>query len=118
MFTRRTLLSLGSIRAIVDYEPFKAIVVVDEAYIDFSETGGSAATLVVECEPLVHANAKQELWARGGGTHCSTPYAFIIHPHADLPPLIQILLNTKVPPHLYANGTPRVARFVSRRSAR
>jgi len=43
-----TLISLGSIRAILDYEPFKGIVVVDEAYIDFSEPGSSAATLIDE----------------------------------------------------------------------
>ena len=43
-----TLISLASIRAILDYEPFKGIVVVDEAYIDFSEPGSSAVSLVAE----------------------------------------------------------------------
>ena len=43
-----TLISLASIRALLDYEPFKGIVVVDEAYIDFSEPGSSAASLVAE----------------------------------------------------------------------
>ena len=43
-----TLISLASIRALLDYEPFKGIVVVDEAYIDFSEPGSSAASLVSE----------------------------------------------------------------------
>ena len=43
-----TLISLASMRAILDYEPFKGIVVVDEAYIDFSEPGSSAASLVAE----------------------------------------------------------------------
>jgi histidinol-phosphate aminotransferase len=43
-----TLISLASIRALLDYEPFKGIVVVDEAYIDFSEPGSSAASLVTE----------------------------------------------------------------------
>ena len=43
-----TLISLESIRALLDYEPFKGIVVVDEAYIDFSEPGSSAASLVTE----------------------------------------------------------------------
>src|SRR5712672_2306635 len=41
-----TLISLASIRALLDYEPFKGIVVVDEAYIDFSEPGSSATSLV------------------------------------------------------------------------
>ena len=43
-----TLISLASIRAILDYEPFKGIVAVDEAYIDFSEPGSSAVSLVAE----------------------------------------------------------------------
>jgi len=43
-----TLISLASIRALLDYEPFKGIVVVDEAYIDFSEPESSAASLVAE----------------------------------------------------------------------
>lgn len=43
-----TLISLASLRAILDYEPFKGIVVVDEAYIDFSEPGSSAVTLIPE----------------------------------------------------------------------
>jgi len=43
-----TLISLTSMRVILDYEPFKGIVVVDEAYIDFSEPGSSAASLVAE----------------------------------------------------------------------
>jgi histidinol-phosphate aminotransferase len=45
-----TLISLASIRAILDYEPFKGIVAVDEAYIDFSEpgSGSSAVSLVAE----------------------------------------------------------------------
>jgi histidinol-phosphate aminotransferase len=46
-----TVISLDSVRAILDYEPFKGIVVVDEAYIDFvDEQGGnkSAVSLVKE----------------------------------------------------------------------
>jgi histidinol-phosphate aminotransferase len=43
-----TLITLASIRALLDYEPFKGIVVIDEAYIDFSEPGNSAVSLVSE----------------------------------------------------------------------
>ena len=43
-----TLISFASIRTLLDYKPFKGIVVVDEAYIDFSEPGSSAASLVAE----------------------------------------------------------------------
>jgi hypothetical protein len=58
-----TLISLASIRAILDYEPFKGIVAVDEAYIDFSEPGSSAVSRGRIREHLRHAlaDAEQEL---------------------------------------------------------
>jgi histidinol-phosphate aminotransferase len=43
-----TLISLVSIRAVLDYGPFKGIVVVDEVYIDFSEPGSSTTMLIIE----------------------------------------------------------------------
>lgn len=43
-----TPISLKSIRAILDFEPFKGIVMVDEAYIDFSDPGTSAVQLIQE----------------------------------------------------------------------
>lgn len=43
-----TLISLSAIRALLDYEPFKGIVIVDEAYIDFASEGASAVSLVKE----------------------------------------------------------------------
>jgi histidinol-phosphate/aromatic aminotransferase/cobyric acid decarboxylase-like protein len=44
-----TLISLASIRALLDYyEPFKGVVVVGEAYIDFSKPGSSAVLLMAE----------------------------------------------------------------------
>lgn len=36
------------IRSLLDYEPFKGIVVVDEAYIDFAPEGCSAVSLISE----------------------------------------------------------------------
>lgn len=41
-----TLISLASIRALLDYEKYKGIVVVDEAYIDFAGANSSAVSLV------------------------------------------------------------------------
>jgi histidinol-phosphate aminotransferase len=43
-----TVISLTSIRSLLDYENYKGIVVVDEAYIDFADEGTSAASLVQE----------------------------------------------------------------------
>jgi len=41
-----TALSLDAIRSLLEYEPFKGIVVVDEAYIDFAGEGASAVSLI------------------------------------------------------------------------
>lgn len=41
-----TVITLQSIRALLEYEPFKGIVIIDEAYIDFANGNKSAATLV------------------------------------------------------------------------
>ena len=43
-----TLISLSSLRSILEYEDFKGIVVVDEAYIDFADEKASAVSLVKE----------------------------------------------------------------------
>lgn len=43
-----TLISLSAIRSLLEYEKFKGIVVVDEAYIDFAGEDASAASLVTE----------------------------------------------------------------------
>ena len=41
-----TLISLASIRALLDYENYKGIVVIDEACIDFAGANRSAVSLV------------------------------------------------------------------------
>jgi len=43
-----TLISLTSIRSLLDYENFKGIIVVDEAYVDFASENASAVSLVKE----------------------------------------------------------------------
>lgn len=43
-----TLISLSAIRSLLEFEDFKGIVVVDEAYIDFAGDGASAVSLVHE----------------------------------------------------------------------
>lgn len=41
-----TLIPLEDVQQLLEYEKFKGIVVVDEAYIDFAPAGCSAASLV------------------------------------------------------------------------
>jgi len=89
-----TLISLASIRAILDYEPFKGIVVVDEAYIDFSEPDNSAVSLVAEYANLC---VMQTLSKSFGLAAIRLGIAIA------QPPLIQILSNTKAP---YNISTP------------
>lgn len=43
-----TLISLSALRQLLEYEKFKGIVVVDEAYIDFAGADASAVSLVKE----------------------------------------------------------------------
>ncbi|KAI9444232.1 pyridoxal phosphate-dependent transferase [Lactarius indigo] len=89
-----TLISLGSIRTILDYVPFKGIVVVDEAYIDFSEPGSSATTLVADYANLC---VMQTLSKSFGLAAIRLGIALA------QPPLIQVLSNTKAP---YNISTP------------
>lgn len=43
-----TLIPISAVRALLEYEKFKGIVVVDEAYIDFADEEASASSLVKE----------------------------------------------------------------------
>ena len=43
-----TLIPLRTVRELLEYQNFKGIVVVDEAYIDFAAEGASAASLVTQ----------------------------------------------------------------------
>jgi histidinol-phosphate aminotransferase len=43
-----TTISLSSVKQILDYERFKGIVFMDEAYIDFANPSASATSLVSE----------------------------------------------------------------------
>jgi histidinol-phosphate aminotransferase len=108
-----TLISLESVRALLDYEPFKGIVVVDEAYIDFSEPGSSAASLVTEYANLCVMQTLSKSFGLAGircvflHTHFSSavphPFQRRLGIAIAQPPLIQILSNTKAP---YNISTP------------
>ncbi|KAG7089763.1 hypothetical protein E1B28_011417 [Marasmius oreades] len=89
-----TLISLTSIRALLDYESFKGIVVVDEAYVDFSGESNSAVPLVREYANLC---VMQTLSKSFGLAAIRLGIAIA------QPPLIQVLTNTKAP---YNISTP------------
>ncbi|KIY69903.1 histidinol-phosphate aminotransferase [Cylindrobasidium torrendii FP15055 ss-10] len=83
-----TLIPLESIKAILDYPAFKGIVVVDEAYIDFSPEGSSAVELIKD-----YANVcVMQTLSKGFGLA-----GIRLGMALAQPPLIQILFNTKAP---------------------
>ncbi|KAG2053139.1 histidinol-phosphate aminotransferase [Suillus hirtellus] len=89
-----TLISLTAIKAILDYKPFKGIVVVDEAYIDFAGEGTSAVSLIKDYANLC---VMQTLSKSFGLAAIRLGIALA------QPPLIQVLTNTKAP---YNISTP------------
>jgi len=89
-----TLIPLSSVRALLDYTNFKGIVIVDEAYIDFSGEDASAVSLIKEYANLC---VMQTLSKSFGLAAIRLGIAFA------QPPLIQVLTNTKAP---YNISTP------------
>ncbi|KAG6330618.1 hypothetical protein ID866_8471 [Astraeus odoratus] len=89
-----TLISLKSIRSLLDYEPFKGIVVVDEAYIDFAGEGVSTVSLIKEYGNLCVMQTLSKSFGLAG---------IRLGIALAQPPLIQVLTNTKAP---YNISTP------------
>jgi len=89
-----TCISLDSIREILCFKDFHGLVVVDEAYIDFSPPNSSAAGLVSEYPNVV---VMQTLSKSFGLAAIRLGIAIA------QPPIIQILTNTKAP---YNISTP------------
>ncbi|KAJ7089226.1 pyridoxal phosphate-dependent transferase [Mycena belliarum] len=89
-----TLIPLSSIREILDYQNFKGIVVVDEAYIDFASDEASAVSLIKNYTNLVVMQTLSKSFGLAG-VRLGVALA--------QPPLIQVLTNTKAP---YNISTP------------
>jgi len=87
-----TLISLMALRELLDYENFKGVIIVDEAYIDFAGEGSAV--------PLLHAYANlcilQTLSKSFGLAAIRLGMAFA-HPS-----LVQVLMNTKAPYNISA----------------
>uniref|UniRef100_D8QD91 histidinol-phosphate transaminase n=2 Tax=Schizophyllum commune (strain H4-8 / FGSC 9210) TaxID=578458 RepID=D8QD91_SCHCM len=89
-----TSLSLSSIRELLEYEPYKGVVVVDEAYVDFAGDETSAVSLVRE---YANVCVMQTLSKSFGLAAIRLGLALA------QPPLMQVLFNTKAP---YNISTP------------
>ncbi|KAI6007855.1 pyridoxal phosphate-dependent transferase [Pisolithus marmoratus] len=89
-----TLISLKSLRSLLDYEPFKGIVVVDEAYIDFAGEDASAVSMIRDYGNLCVMQTLSKSFGLAG---------IRLGLALAQPPLIQILTNTKAP---YNVSTP------------
>lgn len=106
-----TLIPLPAIKRVLENPDFTGVVVVDEAYIDFTPEGSSAASLVNDYGNV----CVSQTLSKGFGL-CAIRYVQAILLHACMklnivrlgfllapPPLIQILTNTKAP---YNISTP------------
>lgn len=102
-----TTLSLDAIRSLLDYEPFKGIVVVDEAYTDFARKGTSAVSLIQDYGNVCVMQTLSKSFglaaircagvfnARGmGGANLDGASLGVA---IAQPPLIQVLSNAKAP---------------------
>ncbi|RDX54828.1 histidinol-phosphate aminotransferase [Lentinus brumalis] len=96
-----TLISLSSIREILDNEDFKGVVIVDEAYIDFADDKASAVSLIQEYANL----CVTQTLSKGFGLAAIRVGIAFAHPA-----LVQILMNTKAP---YNISTPTAALALS-----
>ncbi|KAH9943554.1 histidinol-phosphate aminotransferase [Amylocystis lapponica] len=83
-----TVVSLGGLRALLEYDRFKGIVIVDEAYIDFAGAGTSAVSLLKEYANLCVVQTLSKSFGLAA-IRLGMAYAH--------PALIQILMNTKAP---------------------
>ncbi|KIK99677.1 hypothetical protein PAXRUDRAFT_822539 [Paxillus rubicundulus Ve08.2h10] len=89
-----TSICLKSLRSILDYDAFKGIVVVDEAYIDFAGEGASAVSLIKDYANLCVMQTLSKSFGLA---------AIRLGVALAQPPLIQVLTNTKAP---YNISTP------------
>ncbi|OCH93934.1 histidinol-phosphate aminotransferase [Obba rivulosa] len=96
-----TLITLSTVRSLLEYENFKGIVVVDEAYIDFADPDASAVSLVKEYANL----CVMQTLSKSFGLAAIRLGIALAHPA-----LIQILMNTKAP---YNISTPTASLALS-----
>ncbi|KAF8621821.1 hypothetical protein AX15_007490 [Amanita polypyramis BW_CC] len=89
-----TLISLNSIKAILDDDNFNGILVVDEAYIDFADPGASSAVSLIPQYPNLCVIQTLSKSFGLAGIRLGIALA--------QPPLIQILSNTKAPYNISA----------------
>jgi histidinol-phosphate aminotransferase len=89
-----TTLDVGEVRKLLEFDGFKGIVVVDEAYIDFAGDESSAVSLAKEYDNIV----VMQTLSKGFGLAAIRMGIAIAQP-----PIIQILTNTKAP---YNISTP------------
>ncbi|PPR08239.1 hypothetical protein CVT24_001281 [Panaeolus cyanescens] len=114
-----TLIPLSTIQSLLEFEEFKGIVVVDEAYIDFAGEGTSACQLVKKYSNVCVLQTLSKTFGLAGirsvKSHIPSSHNTLIFTERFLrptprlgiaiaqPPLIQIMSNTKAP---YNISTP------------
>lgn len=79
-----TLIPLSDIRALLDNVAFKGVVVVDEAYIDFSGDHASAASLVCQYENLCVMQTLSKSYGLAGIRYVPLPMHLVLVAHIRL----------------------------------
>lgn len=115
-----TLIPLSAVRSLLEYENFKGIVVVDEAYIDFAGADASAVSLVREYANLCVMQTLSKSFGLAAiryvhavRRHIYRQYLLTEHRLGVAiahPAIIQILMNTKAP---YNISTPTASLALS-----
>lgn len=94
-----TIIPLDAVRRVLENKKFKGVVVVDEAYIDFSPEGSSAGRLVNEYANVCVSQTLSKSFGLAAIRWVKEEVAlkfrlgYLLAP----PPLVQILTNTKAP---------------------
>ncbi|THH28443.1 hypothetical protein EUX98_g5737 [Antrodiella citrinella] len=114
-----TLIPLQVIKELLEYDKFKGIIVVDEAYIDFGGEKASAAALTKEYANICVVQTLSKSFGlaaiRSVPSHDSTVHQYLrsitrLGIAIAHPALIQILMNTKAP---YNISTPTASLALS-----
>ena len=104
-----TTITVDAIRSLLDYEGFKGIVVVDEAYIDFAGKGASVVPLIKDYANLCVMQTLSKSFGLAA-IRCVVAMTTVgrltwmrrLGIALAQPPLIQVLSNTKAPYNISA----------------
>ena len=102
-----TLISLSSIRAILEYEDFKGIAIVDEAYIDFADEKASAVTLLQDYNNLCVTQTLSKSFGLAAIRYAIVSHIVHIQAHPNSALSAGLVLHSPTPHWYRSSRTPR-----------